>query len=338
MERIEIVMVRLRALAGLTTGLFLAALVLPLAQPSAAFAEGRQTDGLIPADAGFIVSINVRQLLDNPLVKKDSRNALEAALAKNEHLAKLLKETGLDPLKDVDTITMTGTVDVMNPRGFGVVRGHFQPDKILAVAAEHAKEHPDKLKVVKDGGREMVQIQTDNKPLYAAFADSKTLIVSPEKAYTAELIEKAGKAPERLNKTMQGALSKLSGKEIISLAVVIPDKLKEAIKEQNKDAAELLSSVECITGGIELSDGLKIAAVVHTADEAGATMIKKKIEEFLPLLNLLASQDEGAKAFKEALETLKVTNDKNSVTVSMHVTEDVIKKAAPKLPKAPRDK
>jgi hypothetical protein len=325
-------MVRLRALAWLTGSLMAASLLLPPANPAHGFQEGparMEIDRLVPADAGFLVAINVRKILDAPLVKKDAQKGLEKALAKDEELAKILKESGFDPLKDLDSITVTGPLDLMSFKGFAVVRGRFQPDKILAAAATAAKQHPDKLKMVKEGNLEIVQIQGD-RPAYAAFADNRTLIISAEKSVTAEVVQRAAKPAGRPNKALLGALSKLTGKEVIALAVPIPDQFKDAIKEQNKEAAELVSSMEAITGGIELTDGVKMALVIHTTDEAGATLIRKKIEDVLPALNFVAGQDNAPKGLKEALESLKITSDKSSVTISLHLSEEMLKKAAEK--------
>jgi hypothetical protein len=322
--------------ARLALGLTCAALLLALgAVPVQGFApvasERQEADPLTPPEAGFLVSVNVRQLLDAPLIKKQASAAIAGATAKDERLSKLLKASGLDPLKDIDSLTITGTVDLVNPRGFAVLRGRFQPDKILEVVAEHAKQHPDKLKLVKEGSVQIVEVEAERgKQLFLAFADSKTLIGSMDKAYTAELVGKATKAPSKISKNLQSAIQKLTGKEFVWLAVVVSDQIKEAIKGQNKDAGELIGSLESVTGGIELTDAVNLAVVLHTTDATGAASIRKKIEEFLPVLNLLNAPDESGRAVKEILNTLKVDNDKNSVRISLQVTEDAIKKAAPK--------
>src|SRR5205085_2724204 len=79
-------------------GLALAAAVLSPA------ARGADVDKYLPADAELVISVNVRQILDSALVKKYGQAQAEAAIKKGE-AQKLLSTIGLDPLKDITTIT-----------------------------------------------------------------------------------------------------------------------------------------------------------------------------------------------------------------------------------------
>jgi hypothetical protein len=295
-----------------------------------------EVDPLVPADAGFVASVNLRQILDSPMVKKHAQAAVTAALAKDSNLGKALKSAGLDPLKDIDTLTVTGVADLDKPKWFAILRGRFDTDKILNLAAEHAKEHPDKLKVAREGDLTVVEFKDKPNSHFAAFADNRTLIVSPTLPETTAVVGRVSKAPASVNKAMQAALNKVNSRDIAYFAVIITDQMKKTIKGKQKDAAELVDPVESITGGLELTDAANLEVVIHTVDEDGAALIRKKIDEFRPLLNLLAGQEGNGPAVKAILDTIKVGNDKNSVTISLSVTEDVLKKAGP--PKKPARK
>jgi hypothetical protein len=294
-------------------------------------------DRLTPADAGFIVSVNFRQILDSPLIKKNALPAINAALAKEAHVRKLLETAGLDPLKDIDSLTVTGTIEGKQPRGFAVLRGRFQPDKLLAVLTEHAKEKAEKVKILDEGGLKIVRFE-DHKPVFAAFADNKTLIIAPEKSDLLEVVGRASKGPARLSKDLAGAIAKVSGKDALWLAVVISDEIKKALPGDNPAVAELVGPVKAITGGIELTDAVGLAIVIHTGDEDGASALKKKIDEFLPALNLFIPPDGGGRMAKEVLSTLKVANDKNAVRISLQLSEEILKKAASQTRKKDKDK
>ena len=79
------------------TALAVALLALP--------ARAADAEKYLPEDARAVISFNVRQFLDSPLIKKAN---LEKALASDEEAQKVLKDIGLDPLKDVDRLVIAG--------------------------------------------------------------------------------------------------------------------------------------------------------------------------------------------------------------------------------------
>jgi hypothetical protein len=304
-----------------------------------------EADPLIPADAGFVVSIHLKQALDAPLIKKHAEGPLNAVLGKETPLGKLAEAAGLDPRKDVETLTVAGVADLDKPRWLAVLRGRFDTDKILSVVAAQAKEHAETLKVIKDGNLQMIAVKDKEgkRSFYAAFADSRTLVVSSTQAQTAAVVARANKAAERVSKEMQAALGKLNSKDAITAALVITDEMKKAVKnsQQGAAAAEVVDPVEAVTAGVELTDAANVTIAIHTQDEAGAALVRKKLDEIRPVLNFLIPQDGSAAGVKEILDTLKIANEKSAVTITLSVTEDALKKAslpAPKLKSPPKEK
>lgn len=313
------------------TALVLALTGLVLATPADGAEPARaEPDRLTPADAGVVAAVNVRQLLTAPLVRKHALEELKRILNRDDRMVKLLGQAGLDPLKDVDTITVAAVGDLPNPRLVGVVRGRFDPAKVQAVAADFAKQNPDKLKTTKEGDLVVYKVLADKTTIYAAFADRFTLVLSPDRAQTLAVVEAAGKAAARLNKDVQKVIDRLAGKESVWVAAVITDKMKD-IAKLDPDMAELAAALESATGGVEVDDAVKVALVLHAANAGAAAKWRKKIEEVLPLLNFLApGKDAAGRVAKAALGTIKVAADKNDVRITMQVTEEMIQKAAKK--------
>ena len=81
------------------------AIAAALAVALAPTARAADVDKLIPADAEYVVHFNLKQLLGSEIIKKYALDQLKQALQGNDAQA-MLKELGLDPLKDIQKITI----------------------------------------------------------------------------------------------------------------------------------------------------------------------------------------------------------------------------------------
>ena len=162
-------------------------------------AKAGNADKLVPAGSEMITVINVRQLLNAPIVKKYALAQMKAALAKEEKVTKPLQAAGIDPFKDVDTIVIAGPAGPeFNKKGLAIVRGRFDLEKIGSTADAFAEKNEGKLKVLKEGDLRIYEAKNDkgdDKPGYLAFVDDKTLVISPAKEAVLEAAkgEKNGK-------------------------------------------------------------------------------------------------------------------------------------------------
>src|SRR5262245_44761739 len=67
-------------------------------------AKAFEPDKYLPNDTDAVVVVNVQQILASPLVRTHYAAALPDLLKSNEDVHKVLKSTGLDPLKDIDQV------------------------------------------------------------------------------------------------------------------------------------------------------------------------------------------------------------------------------------------
>src|SRR5262249_15241960 len=67
-----------------------------------------EADKLLPNDTETVMGINVRQILDAPLVKKLGLEQAKKALKAQSDVQKILDDLGFDVFTDVDTITVAG--------------------------------------------------------------------------------------------------------------------------------------------------------------------------------------------------------------------------------------
>src|SRR5207244_1310099 len=115
---------------------------LVLAAAAALAGSARATDPkFLPNDTEWALHINVKQILDSPLVKAQKeglgavREELEKKLAENP-AGKFIKDSGFDLLKDLKAITIAGSAKEPD---LIVVEGNFDVEKFVA-AAEKAVE------------------------------------------------------------------------------------------------------------------------------------------------------------------------------------------------------
>src|SRR5947208_13626445 len=87
--------------------LFVAGAAAAADAPATKGAAATGLDKYLPDGAQFVLSFNVKQLLDAPLVKTDKK-AFDEAM---DNAAKHLKDFGIDPKKDLDRVVVAMSFD-----------------------------------------------------------------------------------------------------------------------------------------------------------------------------------------------------------------------------------
>jgi hypothetical protein len=302
----------------------LVSLLVPvLAGPAPAAPE---LDRLTPSEAEVVVQVNVRQLLQTPIVKKHVLDPIKLLLKRNNELKQLLTAAGLDPLKDIDTISLCTSGNPMaGGKLLAVVRGDFDVDKARKAAEEYAHKHPGRIKILNNPAAPW-EITCDHKRFYAAFASNKTLVMTTTKEDTAAVVGRAEQTPQRPSQALQAALDHLKGSESIWMAMVATDEIKQLLKNDDT-AKDIAAALQSVTGALELTDDAKLAVVVHTNSPQAATQIKGKLDEVMPLLTFVGSgKDKSGRIVKEAIDSIKLKTEKNDVTIRLQITEAQIDK------------
>jgi hypothetical protein len=313
------------ALLAVLAALCLAApAVAPGRPPTPARAE---PDPLAPADSGLLVTVNVRQLAAAPLVQKYARAELARALARTERVGKALQAAGLDPLRDVDTVALAVSGDLLHPHVLAVVRGRFDPEKAQAAAAGYARSNPAELQIEGTGGGAVYRFRAEHHEVFAAF-DGGAVVMATTREHLAAALRSATGRPAPVAAPMQAALGKLTGKECAWLALVIAEPMKEALKRKDPQSAGLIASLESVTGGIEVTDAFRLELTAHTVTPEAAAQLRKKMDDVLPLLQFFAAADDaGARLLRDAVAGIKVDNQRGAVRVALQVSEEMIQKA-----------
>lgn len=303
-------------------------------------ARAANPEALLPAETETIIRLNIRQLLDSDLFKKYAKAQLEQALKGNE-AQKTLQKLGMDPLKDVDSLT--GGLWGDNPQEMSflfVLAGKFDPEKLFAAVEEEAKKNGDKVSIVKDGDVTLVKVVAEKRPdpLYLSVADKNTVVLGSDKkvvvdamkadpkaaksAVKKELVELYGKQDAKASLTVVALSNGKVGNIPPNPLVEDPDKLKKQLEKLQSVAMTLR-----VTGdvGLEVVMGMKDK---DAADDFGATLddLLNKVKGLLPFA---AAQNPNFKpVVNELTKTLKSSVKDGNVVLSAKVSADAIGKAA----------
>jgi hypothetical protein len=299
----------------------LAAAVLCLAAP----ARAAEIDKLTPNDAEAVIFVNVRQIIDSPVFKKNALDEVKKALTSNDQLQQALKATGLDPLKDVDNVLITVSGGA-NSKVFFVARGAFDTTKLQAAVNAHMKEHPEKLKSSKEGDLTIYEGTENNQSVFFTLSD-KAVLGSNDRAYVANAADKKNVGAP--SKELKAVMDKVTGKESMYMGAVVSAETKKQLANnpQMKDVADKLESA---TITLDMTTDVAAAVNIYTTDPKAAGSINMQLTQIKNLGKLMVQGNpDVAPAALELLDNLKITTDDKTVKVNLKVSQETIDKLNP---------
>ena len=253
----------------LTTLVAVLALALPV--------RASDLDKYFPDTTDTVLSFNVQQFLDSTLLKKADLGKL---LAGQEGFQKVVKELGLDPLKDIERFTAAGAET--GDQAVFVIQGKFDQDKLRAKAeeVEAQKKNLTILKTDKGLIYELAKVDEllfmlskagtaslKGKTLYVTIPDGKTIVASWNKTLAEESLDKGtGKKQTQFkNKDAADLIAAIEAKQTVAV-VVFPAGIDK---------------VKSVTGGLTLATDLTLAFRIASPDADGAKEIAGIIKQYL---------------------------------------------------------
>ena len=325
-------MLRLRPTALTLLGVTLAAAV--LGAPACA----ADIDKYLPDQTLLVVSLNVKQLLNAPLLKSDEK-AYKQGLAE---ATKALEGFGVDPAKDVNRVVFAAGEE-MKAKGFLVlVVGHFDPAKLQAKLDELAKDPKNNLKAIEVDGAKVYQgkVPQQNMPapgarlperVYFTVLDEGHMGVAlDEGALKDALAKKSGARKADVKKKVLDLIGQMSPQQTVALVVVPPP---EAL------AGSPVAGLTDVTGGVTVSDGVKTELKFATKDANAAKTLAQLIEDGLnqakQFIPAIAGSQPGfgplvVAIVKELMDSIKTTAKQDAVIVQSTISKEFIEKNSKK--------
>jgi hypothetical protein len=308
-------------------------------------ARAADLDTLLPDDTTFVVSVNVKQVLESPLFTKHHQKQVEELL-KKDVVQNILKDTGFDPLKDLDRVMFVmcqssfqeeGTREVPKDKagsaGEGpviLIQGRFDAAKIQARVKQAAKDFPDHLKVHGIGKANVAEITGPFDKLFAAVVDDHTIAATPRRDQMEDLLEKANgtRTTEYKNPEMAKLLKAWDPKQTIQVAATADMILDSSTSIRNDGMKRVIMvshhrlrdhGIESLLGGGTVTDSIQAKATLGTKDPETAKKLQEKMDQGLSQIKA-----EGEQALA------KQPSDKERITAAVDVLKTVQIKAEDK--------
>lgn len=291
--------------------------------------QSAEPDRYLPRDARFVVTVDVRQIVDSVVFKKYGEPPAKAAINANKELTKLLNGLNFDPFRDVKSIVVAGPGDPENV--LAIIRGKFDLENIETLTDAIA-QNSEAFRITIDSTVRVYQLKSDDLNGYAAFIDPDTLVLSNRREHIAQSIFLANdkKKDIKYDKGLLGMLAKADGKKSIWAVGYVPDEAKQKLAA-NPLAANLARKLGTFAAGIHFTDAIQSDIQLH-ADPRTAEELRVALDNARGLILLAAREN---KDFRELLDPLftstRISKLKTGVNISTRLNGDLIDKALKKV-------
>ncbi|HEX3148059.1 MAG TPA: hypothetical protein VHR66_08235 [Gemmataceae bacterium] len=298
----------------------------------------------LPANTDVVVTIDAKKVAESELGKKVGANLLKDLVGAYKPAATVLQATGLDPMRDLEFMTVGIDIDKTDPpRPFALFEGKLDAKKIDANIAAYTKEHKDQLIAVTVGGKAAYKFN-HNQPAQAMYAavidDTKLVVASTESDLTGAFDAAAGTRKPVISKELTWVMgAKPPGP--IFVRGWVKGKLKD-IKVPNDKLQAAVQGVDWVTVSIAVTKDVAVTAILNTPDEASAQKLSDLLGAVVGLVRLqilAAAEDQPElRPISDLLRATRVAPNGKTVIAYGTVTGASIEKALAPPKKAPEGK
>jgi hypothetical protein len=246
----------------------------------AAAVKGRLA--LFPIGARVVVSVEVARLRDSPAAAKLSTLATESQADKNA-LAEFQRRTGLDPVKQISSITLAFPEEARAGGEFGLVMSGdlFDEARLVAYARDELQKNGDDL-VSNKRGRFTLWSSRREPAVVGFFVDKHTFVMGGGSwgQRMAELADTARPGDSAAtNLDLVRLVERAASSHAIWGAALVPEETRRTLAADPKlaDAA----TISTLYGGIDLGKGLEAELKAEVATAESARALANKLTESL---------------------------------------------------------
>lgn len=288
----------------------------------------------LPDGTLLVINLNLKQLMDAPLVKQDEK-AFKAGM---EQLNKALEGFGVDPSKDLTRIIVAGGMDIQ--KAVVLLEGNFDSAKFNAKVKELAAK---KEANITESGDEATfkhfkfklpknAIPQPGMPSELVFAhlDDNFIAAAVDVEGLKGAVERKGGKKAEVGKEIVELISKINPKETLSFVVVPPAEML---------AGSPVDGLKNVTGGVTVGNGIKTDILLATKDGDAAKNLAQMINEGLnqvkQVLPLIAAQQPNfgpkeQKVAQDVMDLFKATAGENGVSLKADISKEFLEKNAKK--------
>lgn len=306
------------------------------------FAQG-QGIKYLPSDTEVVISLNLQQVWDSKLAKdygallKQIEGMFNTKIDSNQVAAEIKKSLGIDPLKDISSVTIGMSDLTKNPKNALVVlEGKFNQEKFTETADKAAKDNPEAVKSITIGNATVYQItKPGDDSFFIGLLNKNSLVIAKSKDAMTAAVNAQG---QNLKKETADLLQSASLKKSLSF-VVTSGALQESIKQGNNPQAQMLVPFLkdlkglVVTANVVSDIDLHVEYVTNgpAAAQKMADATNQGVAGLKALLGNQAQNNPDAAAVLDILGTLKVSAQGNTMTINGSVSRKVVDQAVKKI-------
>lgn len=317
---------------------------------SAVSVRAAEVDPLLPKETEQVYQINIKQVVDSDVFKKNFLGRVQKEMQKEE-VKRQFELFGVDPLKDVEkaTVGIWGK-DPRNIQTLIVLRGKFDGEKLFEGVQEHATRTPDRVSLedVEDGGEKwkLVKVTMDKeRSMYVSLANATTLVAGMDAKQVAASLTAAKKNERpKLSKELTALVLRQDDKASLYYCSVvegrmeldkIPENAFDPLKAFGIDGEVLkkqLGTMSTIAFAVRLGKEVGVSVTAGMKDDDSAeefggqsSTLSKLIDTGKTFLPLTAGSQPKMKAVIDDLVKTTATKAKGKdVIVTLSVTAAAI--------------
>lgn len=285
-----------------------------------------------PKETDVVISLNVRQVLDSPLVKKHALELIKTSLAGNKEAQQALTALGLDPLTDFGRVSVGLSIeDVSHPKAIILIEGKFDPRKMQDAMEMLSKKDSKQFTTEKVNGKSAYKIATPEMPapLFAAQVDPSLIVLATSKDYVAIAFEAAqGTHRPEIKKALSDLIGKSDGKSSLTIAALMKGKL-DTIPFPD-DIKKVIDQIQTLSADLKVGNDVNLVLSLDTEDAEAAKQLQMVIAGGLDLAKIQAkvasSQQPELQSLVEFVSSMKALQKEKSVVITGNLTGETIDK------------
>src|SRR5262249_23778915 len=186
---------------------------------------------------------------------------------------------GLDPLRDISSVTLAAPGSDVQNRALFIVSGNFNVERIHAAADEAIRSDPESLRIHRQENLRIYENKgkDGNSPGYAAFADRNTLLIARSMRPILAAAQSAGRPAPGVKKELQELIREADSKESLWSTALATSEVREVLRG-NAQTAAVADKISSFTGAVVLGDAVQAAIQIHATDARAAVEVHKLME------------------------------------------------------------
>jgi hypothetical protein len=293
----------------------------------------------LPDTTESVFVINVRQILDAPVIQKLIQTQLQPAIKNNADDRPWLSLLEPETLRDLTRITFAFPKGLLEKKGAIIVKGRFDLNKIRAAAEQLSETTMITVKIHPNDKTPLYEILVDEPGtslVFSTFLDKETLFISRSRDTVIDAItRRARQKPSKLSADLQGVISKMDSTLGIWLAGRVPEQWKQVLGNRPQLKA-FAPKLEAFSGGVRCAQDIYIALHLKLSDAQAAVDFRQTLELSKLLVNVAIANSADVKDYAQVLtdivNSLKFTQEQNTVSVEVTIPDAQIDKALKKPP------